>query len=187
MQALSSWLKQLGFLILLATLVEFILPNAPVRKAVRFVIGLVVLLAVVEPFVGLLSEPRWIDSLFEQVVVSGPADPIAVGRSMAERAEAAATRLWAGDLARGLALALTLLDGVADAAVTLDPARGAERWQVEVRLTADETLAGDAAARTRKEAEVERFVRRWMAPAQVDSMSVTWIESAPPAAGLVGR
>lgn len=187
MQALSSWLRQLGFLILLAALAEFILPNTPVRKAVRFVIGLVVLLAIVEPLVGLVSEPRWIDSLFEHVAVSGPADPIAVGRSLAERAEAAATRLWADDLGRGLGLALTLLDGVADAAVTLEPATGIERWRVEVRLVADEGLAGDGAARARKEAEVERFVRRWLEPARVDQLRVTWMESAPPAVELIGR
>ena len=49
-QPVWRWMEQLAFLVLFAGLVEIALPSGDVRKAVRLLAGLVVMLAVVEPF-----------------------------------------------------------------------------------------------------------------------------------------
>ncbi len=54
MAALSDWIRTLILVVLLASFLEMVLPGGEVRKFVRLVVGLLVVLAVVDPLV------RWL-------------------------------------------------------------------------------------------------------------------------------
>ena len=55
MSTLVAWIQQLGFLVFFAGLAQILLPDNDLRKVARLVIGLVLILAVIEPVVGWLN------------------------------------------------------------------------------------------------------------------------------------
>ena len=180
MQQVWRWMEQLAFLALFAGLVEIALPSGDVRKAVRLLAGLVVMLAVVEPFSGWVADP------LGGLAPAGPARPAAdagayikAGEELAEAGAARALALWKSQAERELGAMLGLVEGVrwADASVHLDEGSGAHKVSVRLRLEPEfEGEAGEERAVSR----VKGFVARLFPYLEAEAVDV-WIdvETAP--------
>lgn len=56
MHAISIWLKQVVLLVLLATFIDLLLPNQALSRYVKLVMGLLIILAILNPILALLSD-----------------------------------------------------------------------------------------------------------------------------------
>lgn len=174
MQAISSWVQQLGFLILFAGLIEVLLPNTSVRKVARLVIGLAIILAIIDPLVSLVANPGWIDSLFADAFFVDGEPYVRAGAEIAQSAQHRAESVWVMSMGKEVAVVLTLIEGIHDAAVAIDGGEEPQRWRVDVTLWGSETLHLDPHWRQQREIEVDRLVRKLMDPLSVDDVRVSW-------------
>lgn len=138
MSALVAWIQQLGFLVFFAGLAQILLPDNDLRKVARLVIGLVLILAVIEPVVGWLNGAE----LLRQLDGGGAAGLLPSGEPHVRRGEelvaTAVARVqgeWLAQTERELAALAGLVPGVTQADVTILLA-GQGIDGVEVRLAA---------------------------------------------------
>lgn len=54
-EAVSAWVKEIIYVVLFATFMEFILPESSMQKFVRVIIGLLIMLAIINPVVEYLQ------------------------------------------------------------------------------------------------------------------------------------
>lgn len=79
---LKTWVRQLVLIVILVGVVEMLLPDASMRKYARATLGLLVLIAILVPFLGLLHrEVRWAEA-FSALPAQGYAGPAAAGESL---------------------------------------------------------------------------------------------------------
>ncbi len=155
------------------------MPNTSIRKVARLVIGLMIILAIVEPLVGVIANPGWIDSIFADVLAVNSESFLHVGDEMAKSAEAQAQVVWARGMENDIALVLTLIEGIDDAAVALvNRGPPEDEWRVEVTLWRRHGVSEAPEWRAQKEGEVGRLVRRLLHPLSVDAVEVTWEDVA---------
>jgi len=162
MEALSGWLKQIVAVVLLAALVDLVLPNRTMQRYVRLVAGLIVLLTMATPAL------QWVRGDFDSKLAAGmhavEADPQSApdelarieeeGRRWRERGSIEAFALAADRLQEAIRLDVEKIAGlpVEQVQVELEPAAGGE--SAEVRSVA--VLLGDSAAASgRQEAAQE--------------------------------
>jgi stage III sporulation protein AF len=117
-EVVYAWAQQLVFLILFVTVVEMILPAGELRRYTKMVVGLVVILAVLDPLLQVVQGPRWTDLLISVPAdeVMAPSRAVEAGRRMLADATMATK---AGVAEEAEALILTV-DGVQRVAVDLD-------------------------------------------------------------------
>lgn len=60
---MSDWLKQIVLLVLIATFIDLILPNSRLDRYVKLVMGLLIIMAILAPIFGLLSDDLDLGSL----------------------------------------------------------------------------------------------------------------------------
>ncbi|WNF37822.1 stage III sporulation protein AF [Bacillaceae bacterium IKA-2] len=65
MQFLTDWISNIILLILLATILELLLPNSSLQRYVKMVVGLLLLMVILNPLFSILSKDAdsWIDSI----------------------------------------------------------------------------------------------------------------------------
>lgn len=65
MQFLTDWISNIILLILLATILELLLPNSSLQRYVKMVVGLLLIVMILNPLFSLLSKDAnsWIDSI----------------------------------------------------------------------------------------------------------------------------
>lgn len=65
MQFLTDWISNIILLILLATILELLLPNSSLQRYVKMVVGLLLLVMILNPLFSILSKDAdsWIDSI----------------------------------------------------------------------------------------------------------------------------
>lgn len=56
MHSISMWLKQVVLLVLLATFIDLLLPNQALSRYVKLVMGLLIILAILNPILAILSD-----------------------------------------------------------------------------------------------------------------------------------
>lgn len=134
--AIADWIVQIGCLVLIAGLVELLLPNNSVRGAVRLVTGLVVILAVVEPVVRWAGDPGAIDRLYQSVMAEDGRHYVEAGVRLTEESALAASAAWTRDLERQLAAVAALVAGVREVDVIVQTGAGGVS-EVRVSLAAD--------------------------------------------------
>lgn len=173
MQGLIQWLWQLAFLIFFANVAHLLLPDRPVRKAARLVIGLVIISAFVEPLVGMVADPAGLERLFDQTPVALSDTYLRAGARIQEEARKAAEVAGFDRVSRDVALLLTLVDGVDDAVVHMRRAPPAG-VHVEVQVWPTQPIGPEALAT--KEAELSRLVRRAADPMPVDTLRIVWMD-----------
>lgn len=158
MDAMSGWLKQIVAVVLLAALVDLVLPNRTMQRYVRLVAGLIILLTIATPVL------QWIRGDFDsklaagmQAVEVGPQsapDELArieeEGRKWRERGSLEAASLTARRLQEAIREDVERAEGrkVADVSVELQPASGGtlDVRQVSVTLAAADPAAGTGEA-----------------------------------------
>ncbi|MGI6082480.1 MAG: stage III sporulation protein AF [Limnochordia bacterium] len=62
-ELIYAWTQQLVFLILFVTVVEMILPAGELRRYTKMILGLVVILAILDPLLQFVRGPGWTDLL----------------------------------------------------------------------------------------------------------------------------
>ncbi len=119
--AITSWIKEIIYIILFATFLEFLLPNGHMRKFIRVIIGLFIMLAILSPVMDIMSKGQQLDSVSSQRVMSyqdsktgEAANKIAVSQ------EELAIDLYRQQLAKQIRSVVVTLDGVADAQVAVE-------------------------------------------------------------------
>ncbi len=60
---ISDWLKQIILLVLIATFIDLILPNSQLDRYVKLVMGLLIIMAILSPIFGLLTDDLDLESL----------------------------------------------------------------------------------------------------------------------------
>ena len=55
MEWLSQWLERIIILVLLATFLDMLLPNTPLQRYVKLVMGLLILLAIITPIMQMFQ------------------------------------------------------------------------------------------------------------------------------------
>lgn len=158
MQSVTAWVQQIAFLVLFAGLVEIVLPSGEVRKAVRLVVGLVVMLAVVEPFTGWVADPDGglVEAVAERLV--DDATPfINAGTELAEGGFEQARTLWKSQAERELGALLGLVDGVQQARVAVSQGDRFGAGRLLVLLSIEPGVTGEA-ERERVISRVKSFV-----------------------------
>jgi stage III sporulation protein AF len=107
-EVVYAWAQQLVFLILFVTVVEMILPAGELRRYTKMVVGLVVILAVLDPLLQVVQGPRWTDLLIRVPAdeVMAPSRAVEAGRRMLADATMATKA--------GAQMAPRLLDGIHD-------------------------------------------------------------------------
>ncbi|HEY8342248.1 MAG TPA: stage III sporulation protein AF [Calditerricola sp.] len=73
MTTLAVWLKKIVLLVLLATVLDLLLPNTELQRYVKLVMGLLILLVILSPVLTLFSPHLNAEWLAVQTAVSGPA------------------------------------------------------------------------------------------------------------------
>lgn len=147
----------MAFLVLFAALVEIALPAGEVRRAVRLVVGLVVMLAVVEPLAGWVVDPvgGLVDALTERLV--DDATPfIRAGTELAQGGADKAEALWKSRTERELGALLGLVEGVRHAEATVSGERSGTGG-LQVRLSIEPEVAAEE-ERERVISRVKRFL-----------------------------
>lgn len=134
------WVEQLVFLILFVTVVEMMLPAGELRRYTKMVLGLVVILAVLDPLLQMAQGPRWaefmVDAPADEVLATSRA--VEAGRHMLTQATAVAT----ASVAKEAETVIMTIDGVRRVTVDLDESE--PRVSILTTETAD---CADVAAR----------------------------------------
>ncbi|MFZ5816802.1 MAG: stage III sporulation protein AF [Bacillota bacterium] len=136
MDALKDWVRGLIMLLVLASLLELLLPMNGMKKFVRMAMGLLIVLGVVRPVVGLLGQPVAVEPGL--LVSDGSALPsmqqiMAEARRFEERNQALLMREAEARLTEEARAAARRVEGVADARASLRLAAASEpeRYRVE--------------------------------------------------------
>lgn len=69
MQYLASWIEQLILLVLFATFVDLLLPTTGLQRYVRFILALIILVTMLSPILGLLSNEFSLQSITEKLIM----------------------------------------------------------------------------------------------------------------------
>ena len=121
MWSLAAWIQHLGFLVMFAALSQILLPRGELRNAVRLVVGLVLIVAVVEPAAGWIArgDLPWGGNGWSWGVAVPGSDPAQRGSEVAAAALAEVEAAWRRQSERELAALFALIPGVEDAEVAL--------------------------------------------------------------------
>lgn len=177
-RTLVDWIRQLGFLVFFAGLVQILLPDNDLRKTARLVIGLVFVLAVIEPMVA------WLDGawLLDEAVGAGAGGWFSSGESYVREGERLAADVlaraqdeWRLQAERELAALIALVPGVKEVEVTVSMGDG-EVSEVGVRLIpavgrGDETTIGHDA-----DGQVRRLIQAFLPGVTGERIRVAWVE-----------
>jgi len=134
--AISEWVKNIVLIVLFASFLELLLPSSAMQRFVRVIMGLLVLLAVLNPVLDVLSA-----RLTPEVPALAAANGAAAERArngakiMVRERERVAAELYRRDLARQMRAVVAAVDGVADAKVTVTTAAADGRPGAVERVT----------------------------------------------------
>lgn len=160
-----AWVRNLAFLVIFVTIAEMLLPAGEMRKFVRFVLGLVLILAIVNPLADLVTQGRWSLSLMPSLLALRPEEPATdweeeAAAVNARGREAAIARYQAG-LSAQMRGFLSLLPDVEPVAVEARSGADGRVDRIRVQMS-DKTEQPDkraSASGERRTANTER-VRR---------------------------
>ncbi|SHE45744.1 stage III sporulation protein AF [Seinonella peptonophila] len=65
MEWISDWLKQIILLVLIATFIDLLLPQQSLSRYVKLVLGLLIILAILQPILQLLTDQLSVDQLLK--------------------------------------------------------------------------------------------------------------------------
>jgi stage III sporulation protein AF len=120
MTALILWVRTLIMVVLFASFLELLLPNSSMQRFVRVIMGLLIMLAILNPVIDLFSSD-WVSqpiaSIAAQTDSSGELKDI--GKSVIHERDRLAEEIYTKELARQIQSVVLAIDGVEDAKVTI--------------------------------------------------------------------
>ena len=121
MTTISFWLKNIIMVVLFATFLELLLPNGSMQRFVRVIMGLFIMLAILNPVMGILEEyvmPGQVPALstlsMEHDDISSKAKKLAVDRNKI------ASEMYKKELAQQIRATVLAVEGVQDATVEVE-------------------------------------------------------------------
>ncbi|TWH48933.1 stage III sporulation protein AF [Sporomusa sp. KB1] len=123
---ITVWIKGIIFVVLFASFLELLLPNNSMQRFVRVIMGLFIMLAIVNPIIGVIEHQLTADQL---PVLAARADSnvaavdvLQATNNVAGKRDQLARDLYVKDLSRQIRATVMAVDGVADAkaVVTID-------------------------------------------------------------------
>jgi len=124
---ITVWIKGIIFVVLFASFLELLLPNNSMQRFVRVIMGLFIMLAILNPIIGVIEYQLTADQLpvMATRVDSNLAtvDVLHATNNVAEKRDQLARDLYVKDLSRQIRATVMAVDGVANAkvVVTIDP------------------------------------------------------------------
>lgn len=125
---ITSWIKDIILIVLFSVFLELLLPNSSMQKFVRIIMGLFILLAILNPIIGLIEEqavPSQLPALSRQTDSNTTnANIVMTANKVVENREKLANAIYVRDLSKQIKATVMSIDGVGDAKVivTLEPA-----------------------------------------------------------------
>ncbi|CQR74053.1 Stage III sporulation protein AF (Spore_III_AF) [Sporomusa ovata DSM 2662] len=120
---ITAWIKGIIFVVLFAAFLELLLPNNSMQRFVRVIMGLFIMLAILNPIIGVIEHQVTADQL--PVLAArvdsnlAAADVLQATNNVAEKREQLARDLYVKDLSRQIRATVMAVDGVADAKVVV--------------------------------------------------------------------
>lgn len=146
MEAVKYWIRNIAVVAVVAGFLEILLPHGDMQRFARLVVGFFILMAIIQPLVGLFHQQATFDTAFMEAAAAGSpntATVLAKGREMQARHDQAALEEYRLALERQVA-ALAAMTGVEARAVAvdLDEDRDSDRFGT---ITAIGVVIGPAA------------------------------------------
>lgn len=134
MAALKEWIRGLIMLLVLASVLELLLPMSAMKKFVRMAMGFLIVLGVTRPVVGLLGQPVEVDPQLlvqESAAIPSMHQIMAEADRFAQKNQSLLMQEAEARLSAEARAAARTVEGVSDARVALRLARAGEEWRVE--------------------------------------------------------
>ncbi|NLN18686.1 MAG: stage III sporulation protein AF [Firmicutes bacterium] len=133
-ELIHTWTQQLVFLILFVTVVEMILPAGELRRYTKMILGLVVILAILDPLLHFVRGPGWMSQFPDVPAMNATAgeDAAEAGRQMF----IGAARATQAGLFEEVRMEIETIDGVQQASVHV--VEGQPQINVSLKTTAVE-------------------------------------------------
>lgn len=134
MAALKEWVRGLVMLVVLASILELLLPMSTMKKFVRMAMGLLIVLGVVRPVVSFLGQPMEVQTdllVQESSHIPSMQQIEAEAGRFREKNERLLQQEAEARLIAEVRAAARKVEGVSDARVSLRLVRRGQEWQVE--------------------------------------------------------
>jgi len=121
---ITVWIKGIIFVVLFASFLELLLPNNSMQRFVRVIMGLFIMLAILNPIIGVMERQLTVDQvpvLAARVDSSlANANVLNVANEVAGKRDQLARDLYVRDLSKQIRATVMAISGVADAKVTVN-------------------------------------------------------------------
>lgn len=122
--SITIWVKGIIFVVLFASFLELLLPSNGMQRFVRVIMGLFILLAILNPIIGVLESQLAADQLPAIAMQTGGSlDDTGIlnaANSVSGKRDQLARDMYIRDLSKQIRATIMALDGVADAKVTVE-------------------------------------------------------------------
>lgn len=120
--AITAWVKTIVLVVLFASFMELLLPASSMQRFVRVIMGLLVMLAMLNPVIDLL-QPRFLSQQIPAIGArhGGSTDRVKEGTgAVLQERDRLAVQMYKNDLAKQIRAVSIAVDGVAEARVTVE-------------------------------------------------------------------
>lgn len=121
---ITVWIKGIIFVVLFASFLELLLPNNSMQRFVRVIMGLFIMLAILNPIIGVMERQLTVDQvpvLAARVDSSlANANVLNAANEVAGKRDQLARDLYVRDLSKQIRATVMAISGVADAKVTVN-------------------------------------------------------------------
>lgn len=121
MYALSEWVKYIILVILFATFIEFLLPNNNMQRFIRLILGLYVMMAILNPFITFIEQPREEQSLKAFATISPESKKLPNNaEKLIQERESLSVQIYKNELEKQIRALVLSAEGINDAMVIVD-------------------------------------------------------------------
>jgi stage III sporulation protein AF len=121
---ITVWIKGIIFVVLFASFLELLLPNNSMQRFVRVIMGLFIMLAILNPIIGVMERQLTVDQvpvLAARVDSSlANANVLNAANEVAGKRDQLARDLYVRDLSKQIRATVMAISGVTDAKVTVN-------------------------------------------------------------------
>jgi len=121
LEAIAGWVKNIIIIVLFASFLELLLPNSSLQRFIRVIMGLLIMLAILNPAIDLLHS-YWDSGNIPVLGASRQkqADIIRIANTAVEDRDKLAREIYKRDLMKQIRALIMAIDGVAEVRVYID-------------------------------------------------------------------
>lgn len=121
-ESITLWIKSIIFVVLFASFLELLLPSNNMQRFVRVILGLFIMLAILNPVIGVIEKGLASDqlpALAARTENNLDLNILSAANNVAGKREQIARDMYIRDLSKQIRATVLPIDGVADAKVTV--------------------------------------------------------------------